>query len=82
MPSDRNRIPVDSVKRLLRRGATSHLSKIVSKTHAADLSVLFRSLSVAEQHKLFNMIADVGKKGILFLSVSFYFLIATTLLGV
>jgi magnesium transporter len=66
MPSDRNRILVDSVKRLLRRGATSHLSKIVNKTHAADLSVLFRSLSVAEQRKLFDMIADVEQKGILF----------------
>ncbi|UCD78772.1 MAG: magnesium transporter [Desulfobacterales bacterium] len=66
MPTDRNRILVDSVKRLLRRGATSHLSKIVNKTHAADLSVLFRSLSLAEQRKLFKMIADVEQKGILF----------------
>ena len=66
MPSDRNRILVDSVKRLLRRGAMSHLGKIVNKTHAADLSVLFRSLSLAEQRKLFNMIADVEQKGILF----------------
>jgi magnesium transporter len=66
MPSDRNRILVDSVKRLLRRGATSHLGKIVNKTHAADLSVLFRSLAVAEQRKLFDMITDVAQKGILF----------------
>ena len=66
MPSDRNRILVDSVKRLLRRGAMSHLGKIVNKTHAADLSVLFRSLSLAEQRTLFNMIADVEQKGILF----------------
>jgi magnesium transporter len=66
MPSDRNRILVDSAKRLLRRGATSHLSKIVNKTHAADLSVLFRSLSLSEQRKLFEMIADVEQKGILF----------------
>jgi magnesium transporter len=66
MSSDRNKILVDSVRRLLRRGATSHLSKIVNKTHAADLSVLFRSLSLAEQRKLFNMIADVVQKGILF----------------
>ena len=66
MPSDRNRILVDSVKRLLRRGAMSHLGKIVNKTHAADLSVMFRSLSLAEQRTLFNMIADVEQKGILF----------------
>ena len=66
MPSDRNKILVDSVKRLLRRGATSHLGKIVNKTHAADLSVLFRSLSLSEQRKLFNMIANVEQRGILF----------------
>jgi len=66
MPSDRNKILVDSVKRLLRRGATTHLSKIVNKTHAADLSILFRSLSLTEQRKLFKMIADVEQKGILF----------------
>ena len=66
MPSDRNRILVDSVKRLLRRGATSHLGKIVNKTHAADLSVVFRSLSLTEQRKLFKMISDVEQKGVLF----------------
>ena len=66
MPIDSNKILVDSVKRLLRRGATSHLVKIVNKTHAADLSVVFRSLSLDQQHKLFDMIADVEQKGILF----------------
>ena len=66
MPTDRNKILVDSVKRLLRRGATTHLSKIVNKTHAADLSVVFRSLSLSHQRKLFNMISDVEQKGILF----------------
>ena len=66
MPIDSNKILVDSVKRLLRRGATSHLVKIVNKTHGADLSVVFRSLSLDQQHKLFDMIADVEQKGILF----------------
>jgi magnesium transporter len=66
MPSDRNRILIESVKRLLRRGATSHLRKIVNKTHAADLSVVFRAISVTEQRRLFNMIADFEQKGVLF----------------
>jgi len=66
MPTDRNRILVESVKRLLRRRATSHLSKIVNKTHAADLSVVFRSLTLSEQRRLFNLITDVEQKGILF----------------
>jgi len=66
MQADRNRILVESIKRLLRRGAASHLSKIVNKTHAADLSVVFRSLSLEQQRKLFNMITDTEQKGILF----------------
>jgi magnesium transporter len=66
MPIDSNKILADSIRRLLRRGATSHLAKIVNKTHGADLSVLFRSLSLAQQHKLFDMITDVEQKGILF----------------
>jgi magnesium transporter len=66
MSTDRNRILVESVKRLLRRGAASHLGKIVNKTHAADLSVVFRALSVAQQRMLFNLISDVEQKGVLF----------------
>ena len=66
MPMDSNKILVESVKRLLRRGATSHLAKIVNKTHGADLSVLFRSFSPGQQRKLFNMITDVEQKGIMF----------------
>jgi len=65
MQVDRNRILVESIKRLLRRGAASHLSKIVNKTHAADLSVVFRSLSLPHQQQLFEMITDVQQKGIL-----------------
>jgi magnesium transporter len=66
MSSDRNRILVESIKRLLRRGAASHLGKIVNKTHAADLSMVFHSLSLAQQRKLFSLITDVEQKGILF----------------
>jgi len=65
MATDRNRILGESIKRLLRRGAASHLSKIVNKTHAADLSLVFHSLSLAQQRKLFGLISDVEQKGIL-----------------
>jgi len=66
MLSERNKILVESIKRLLRRDATTHLRKIVDKTHAADLSVVFRSLSLLNQRKLFDMIKDVQQKGALF----------------
>ncbi len=64
MDKDQNRILVDSIKRLLRRKALPNLRKIVSKTHAADLSIVFRSLPLSDQCKLFNMVDDVTKKGI------------------
>ncbi|MBW1642982.1 MAG: magnesium transporter [Deltaproteobacteria bacterium] len=65
MLSDRNKILIETIKRLLRRGALTNLRKIVNKTHAADLSNVFRSLSFYNQLKLFDMIEDVEKKGIL-----------------
>ncbi len=65
MQEDRNKILVDSIRRLLRRDAVSHLKKIVNKTHAADLSIIFRSLSLHNQHKLFHMIEDTEQQGIL-----------------
>ncbi len=64
--ADHNKILIDSIKRLLRRGAYSRLSKIVNKTHAADLSAVFGSLTLTEQRKLFEMIEDIEQKGILF----------------
>jgi len=66
MQHDRQKILTVSVKRLLRRGASSRLRKIVNKTHGADLSILFRDLSLNDQRLLFDMIEDVEQKGILF----------------
>ena len=65
MDQDQNRVLVDSIKRLLRRKAMPNLRKIVNKTHAADLSIVFRSLPLADQHLLFNMVMDMTKKGTL-----------------
>jgi magnesium transporter len=64
--SDRTKILIDSIKRLLRRNALTHLRKIVDKTHAADLSVVLRSLSLPNQRKLFEMIEETEQKGALF----------------
>ena len=65
MPGDQNRVLVDSIKRLMRRKAYPNLRKIINKTHAADLSIIFRSLPLDDQCTLFNMIPDISKKGIL-----------------
>ncbi|MFH1102981.1 MAG: magnesium transporter [Pseudomonadota bacterium] len=69
MLDDRNKILTDSLKRLLRRGATTHLAKIVNKTHATDLAVTFRSLSRTNQRKLLNLIHDIEKKGTLLMEL-------------
>ena len=66
MQSDRNKILIDSIKRLLRREAVSHLVKIVNKTHAADLAVVFRSMSHANQNKLFDLLKNAEQKAALF----------------
>jgi magnesium transporter len=59
----------------MRRGATSHLAKIVNKTHAADLSVVFRSLTLSQQQQLFRLIEDTEQKGILFSELEDKFLL-------
>ena len=69
MKNDPDKILVESVKRLLRRDATTRLRKIVKKTHAADLSMVFHSLSIPNQRRLFNLIDDIEIKGEVFSNI-------------
>jgi magnesium transporter len=62
MSVDRTRLLLDTVKRLLRRGATAHLHKIVNKTHAADLAAVFGFLTLREQEALFDLMDSVEQK--------------------
>ncbi len=66
MAVDRTRILLDTIKRLLRRGASAHLHKIVNKTHAADLAVVFRFLTLREQGAIFDLMDDVEHEAMLF----------------
>jgi len=59
---ERNRILTETIKRLMRRGSTARLEKIISKVHAADLPAVFQPLSASNQRKLFQLIHDAGKK--------------------
>ena len=65
MQKDRNIILADSIKRLLRRGATRSLQNILSKTHAADLSLAFRELSKSSRLAMFNLMSDPEQQSIL-----------------
>jgi len=69
MHSESNKILVESIKRLLRRNATSHLLKIVKKTHAADLALVLGSLSIQNQRKLFTLIKDIELRGEIFSNI-------------
>jgi len=66
MRKERHKILAESVKRLLRRGATKSLQNIIKKTHAADLSLVFRDLSSENRIKMFNLMDDSEQKGRLF----------------
>jgi magnesium transporter len=66
MSDERFRILIESIKRLLRRKAIPNLRRIINKTHAADLSVVFRSLTLSEQQQVFEMIEETEQKGVLF----------------
>jgi len=66
MQKERHKILAESVKRLLRRGATKSLQNIIKKTHAADLSLVFRELSGENRIKMFNLMDDPEQKGDLF----------------
>lgn len=66
MSVDRTRLLLDTIKRLLRRGAMGNLHKIVNKTHAADLAVVFRFLRLREQEALFDLMDNVEHEAMLF----------------
>lgn len=72
MSEGRNKILEETIKRLLRRGAIPNLRKIVNKTHAADLSIVFRNLSINNQRKLFDMIEDYEQRAVLLSELTQY----------
>ncbi|MEZ4599954.1 MAG: magnesium transporter [Syntrophotaleaceae bacterium] len=49
---------LDTVRKLIRRGAYPNLNKVIDKSHPADIAELFTHLSPKEQQILFNLIDD------------------------
>jgi len=54
---------LETVRRLLRRGANQNLSKLLAKIHPADTAHLFRYLELKDQRLLFNLITDLEIAG-------------------
>ncbi len=63
MRNRQQQILTDATQRLLRRGATANIQKILAKTHPADIAAVFRSLVHRDQRHLFDLIRDNAKKG-------------------
>jgi magnesium transporter len=51
------------VRRLLRRGAVAHTTKILKKMHPADIAAMFRGFALSDQIKLFDLIEDTEIEG-------------------
>ncbi len=75
---DRPKILLDTIKRLFRRGASTHLQKLVNKTHAEDLAAIFRFLTLREQEAIFELMDDVEREAILLSELEEETLIALT----
>ncbi len=58
MPQRKLDVVLDSVKRLMRMGATANLVNLLQKQHPADLAQLFSELPQRERHTAFSVLAD------------------------
>ncbi len=54
------KVLLDTLRRLHRRGAVENITKLIRKTHPADLAWVFRSLPPGEQKDIFQIIAGTG----------------------
>ncbi|OEU70658.1 MAG: magnesium transporter [Desulfuromonadales bacterium C00003068] len=50
---------LDTIKKLIRRGAHPNINNLLKKTHPADIAHLFRYLDLKDQRILFHMLEDV-----------------------
>lgn len=57
------KVILDMVRRLKRRGASENLSKLISKTHPADMAWVFRHLATDERNVVFSLIAHTDYVG-------------------
>jgi len=54
----RLQILLDTVRKLIRRGASHNLTRVLAKIHPADIAHLFRYLDLKDQQILFKLIGD------------------------
>jgi magnesium transporter len=62
MPQRKLDVVLDSVKRLMRMGATANLVNLLQKQHPADLAQLFSDLPEKERQSAFTLLAERNTK--------------------
>lgn len=62
MPRSSRNILVDSVVRLLRRGATKNLERMLARMHAADLARVLEAVHPAERARVFRLIRSLDSR--------------------
>jgi magnesium transporter len=55
-------VVLDSVKRLMRMGATSNLVNLLQKQHPADLAQLFSELTEKDRHSSFSLLVEKNSR--------------------
>jgi len=60
---------LETVQRLIRRGAHPNLAKLLTKIHPADIAHLYRFLDLKDQRILFNLIPDPEIAGMVLVEV-------------
>ena len=63
MIGNEGKVLLDMVRRLHRRGAVGHLTRLVSKTHPVDMVWVYRHLPDEEREALFEIIVKVSSVG-------------------
>jgi magnesium transporter len=58
MPQRKLDVVLDSVKRLLRMGATANLVNLLHKQHPADLAQLFSELQEKDRQSAFSLLVE------------------------
>ena len=66
MLGDRTTIFLNTLKRLLRRHASTRLQNVINKSHIADLALVFPSLTLVEQEQLLELLNKPRQKAMLF----------------
>ncbi len=64
MSGHRSTLLFDATQRLLRRGALSHIKRIIAKTHPADLAHLLARFDREQQVQIFGLVSDLEERAL------------------